>query len=240
MMWLGAAVGRLTDILDLGVLRRWSLSGVGGAHLPSGGSPSASGRTGTMAVPDPGARTIPRPLHADWAWRPAPWAAPVDGLPRHGVASGTPLGRGVKLFHDCPHADCAVRQLRHPVAEAGVAGVEIEVGQFDGGFLSLAIDLPPDAVAGLSRRHLLGVSISCDADRPVAVYARANLRHGPNLAQVVRARDGEARIDLDLALTELDEDRVQAGWVDLIFDAPAMNRIVLSDVTMSRRPRAEF
>lgn len=245
MMWLGAAVGRLTERLDLSVLRRWSLLGAAPGRVPAGGI--ASGGAGarralppTDAPSQARARAIPRPLHADWAWRPELWTGQVEGMPRDRVASGAALGREAKLFHDCPRAECAVRQLRHAAAVDGVAGIEIETGPFEGAFLSLAIDLPLEAVQGLSRRHLLGVAITCEVTRHLNVYTRINVRHGPNLAQVVRARDGAVPVDLDMALADLDEDRVTAAWVDLIFEAPAMNRITLGDVTLSRRPRAEF
>mgnify|MGYP006908216010 FL=1 len=244
MMWRGAAVGRLSEILELGLPRRWSLSGAGTGGVIAGGIAASPGQgrvDGRARVGrDACVEAVPRPLHADWAWRPMPWSGPVDGLAAGRVASGAALGHGVKLFHDCPRGDCAVRRLRDAETARGIAGIEIEVGRFEGGFLSLAIDLPPAAVNGLSRRHLVGVAMVLEVAHTRPVYARLNVRHGPNLAQVVQGWDGGPRVDLDLAVLDLDEDRVASAWVDLIFEAPAMTRITLRDVTLSRRPRAEF
>ncbi len=245
MVWRGAAVGRLTDLLELSVLRRWSLSGAGGV-MP-GGPAFGAARPGRLPIPPGGAGAdvsevpdIPRPLHADWAWRPGLWAAPAETADRLGPTSGTHLGQSIKLFHDCPLSDCRIRQTRGPDADVGRFGLEIGVGRFKGSFVSLAIDLPPDAVRGLSQRHILGFAVAGRTGRALDVYARVNVRHGPNLAQVVRAWKGEARVDLDLAVTDLDEDRVAGAWVDLIFETPEECRIVLDDVTLSRRPRADL
>ncbi len=42
-----------------------------------------------------------------------------------------------------------------------------------------------------------------------------------------------------MAASALDERRIDRAWLDLIFEGPDMNQITLSDVTLSRRPRAE-
>ncbi|MDZ4134740.1 MAG: DUF6478 family protein, partial [Paracoccaceae bacterium] len=39
---------------------------------------------------------------------------------------------------------------------------------------------------------------------------------------------------------KMNEKRVDRIWVDLIFEGPEMNQIILRDVTVSRRPRAEL
>ena len=50
---------------------------------------------------------------------------------------------------------------------------------------------------------------------------------------------GETVVEFDLAYTNLNEKRIERAWIDLIFEAPEMNQIILRDVTLSRRPRAE-
>ena len=47
-------------------------------------------------------------------------------------------------------------------------------------------------------------------------------------------------VDFDLAYTKINEKRVEKAWVDLIFEGPEMNQIVIRDLTLSRRPRAEL
>ena len=48
------------------------------------------------------------------------------------------------------------------------------------------------------------------------------------------------RVEFDLAYTKLNEKRVDRMWLDLIFDNPGMNEVILRDLTFSRRPRAEL
>ncbi len=69
------------------------------------------------------------------------------------------------------------------------------------------------------------------------------MRHGPNTEQVVRELPLNAEdvwVEFDLAYTKVNEKRVEKAWVDLIFEGPEMNQIVIRDLTFSRRPRAEL
>ena len=52
--------------------------------------------------------------------------------------------------------------------------------------------------------------------------------------------DEEVMVEFDLAYTKINEKRVERLWVDLIFEGPEMNQIILRDVTFGRRPRAEL
>ncbi len=47
-------------------------------------------------------------------------------------------------------------------------------------------------------------------------------------------------MEFDLAYSKMNEKRVERLWVDLIFEGPEMNQVILRDVTFSRRPRAEL
>jgi hypothetical protein len=82
-----------------------------------------------------------------------------------------------------------------------------------------------------------------DADRPLRAYARLNVKHGPNVAQLVRelpSMTGEVVVEFDLAYAKLDETRIERAWLDLIFNDAAMTGISLRDLVVSRRPRAEL
>ncbi|MDP2738128.1 MAG: DUF6478 family protein, partial [Pseudorhodobacter sp.] len=59
------------------------------------------------------------------------------------------------------------------------------------------------------------------------------VREVPLVAEVVQA-------EFDLSYTKVVEARVERMWVDLIFEGPEMNQIILRDVTFSRHPRAEL
>jgi hypothetical protein len=103
--------------------------------------------------------------------------------------------------------------------------------------------LPPEAVRGLKARHLVRVDAMIDADRPLKAYARLNVRHGPNVAQIVRELPrlaGEVVVEFDLAYAKLDDTRIERAWLDLIFNDAAMSGIALRDLVVSRRPRAEL
>lgn len=188
---------------------------------------------------------LPRmPLGTDWAWRGEAWRGP---LPQPGaVAAGdrTALGADLALYHDCPLAEIAIRQLRNrDEADRAPFGLAIEVFGFRGSFLSLATTLPETAVHGLKSRHLIRVDTVIDADRPLRGFARLNVRHGPNLAQLVSDLPGEGRdlqVEFDLAYAGIDDSRIERAWLDLIFNDVAMTRITLRDLVVSRRPRAEL
>ena len=45
-------------------------------------------------------------------------------------------------------------------------------------------------------------------------------------------------VEFDLAYSDLNEQRIEKAWIDLIFEGPEMNRVVLRDVNLSRAPRA--
>lgn len=197
-----------------------------------------------LALPVTGEAGVRRPMHSDWAWRPDLWRGPVKPVGHAMVPSKTPLGHDVKLFHDCTLSELSARQLRNTRAEDIAAfGVRMDVFNFDGSFLSLVIDFPADGVAGLTRRHIVRLEIRVTTEKPLEIFGRMNVRHGPNVEQVVREFEGstgELWIEFDMATTRLNEARIESAWLDLIFEGPQMNAIALHDVTLSRRPRAEL
>ncbi|HHB81226.1 MAG TPA: hypothetical protein ENK83_05705 [Aliiroseovarius sp.] len=197
-----------------------------------------------LARPLIGSNSFPKPLHTDWAWRPEAFRGPILPMGRAGVENRTMFGDEVTLFHDCRVSELTVRQVRNTRAEdLAPLGMRLDVFGFDGSFLSLVIDLPPVAVAGLTRRHLVRMSTQVEMERPGEIFARFNVQHGPNTEQIVRELPlgaDEVVVEFDLAYTKMNEKRVERAWVDLIFEGPQMNQIILRDVTFSRRPRAEM
>jgi len=184
------------------------------------------------------------PLGTDWAWRPDLWRG---ALPEPGsvcASDRTPLGEGVAIYHDCPLGEVVVRQLRNQQADDRAPyGLAVDVFGFRGSFLSLALNLPEAAVEGLKGRHLVRAEMLIDSDRPVKAYARLNIRHGPNLAQPVSLLPEQVRdklAEFDLAYTDLNESRIERAWLDLILNEPVMTRVVIRDLVVSRRPRAEL
>ena len=189
---------------------------------------------------------LPHPdAHADWVWRHDIWHAALPGC--IAGASGVEIAEGVKLFHDCPMQEVMLRQYRaHTQPPAPPYALALEVYGFAGSFLSFAVDLPEAAAQQLRLRHVIGARMTLTLERPVEVFARLNIRHGPNTEHVVREVSPEgagrqhADIGFDLAYTSMNEKRVEALWLDLIFEAPAMNRILIEDLTLYRHLRADI
>lgn len=197
---------------------------------------------GRLALPKIGTSYFPKPHGTDWSWRPALWRGP---LPRPGISSVQPktrIGTEISVFHDCGTAEITLRQIRNTrESDLAAFGLRMDVFNFDGTFLSLVIDLPPEAVRGMTRDQLLRLSCIIEAERPLEIFARLNIKHGPNTEQLVREmpmEQSEAMIEFDLAYTKLNEKRIESAWLDLIFEAPEMNQVTLRDLTLARHPRA--
>jgi len=85
------------------------------------------------------------------------------------------------------------------------------------------------------------MTLIIDSERPQEMFARLNLRHGPNTEQIVRELDLSTRelyVEFDLFYTNFKEVRAQSLWVDLIFESPSMNQITIRDISVIRRRRA--
>lgn len=187
---------------------------------------------------------IRRPMHSDWAWRPQLWSGPVKPAGIASTESRTKFGNESNIFHDCALSELSIRQVRNTsAADIAPFGVRMDVFRFDGSFLSLVINLPDEALNGLTKRHILRLDIRVETEKPLEIFGRVNVRHGPNVEQLVREFEGSTgdfTIEFDMASTRLNETRIERGWLDLIFEGPEMNEIILRDVTLSRRPRAEI
>ncbi|OAN77215.1 hypothetical protein A8B82_13525 [Sulfitobacter sp. EhC04] len=197
-----------------------------------------------LALPMIGSTSFPKPHNADWAWRPELWRGPLPTPGISSVQTKSLLGNEVTLFHDCEYSELTLRQLRN-LREADLApyGLRLDVFKFDGSFLSLVIDLPEEGVTGLKRTHLLRMDAIVELEKPLEIFARLNIRHGPNTEQIVRELplDEEShRVEFDLAYSNLNEKRVDRAWIDVIFEGPQMNQVILRDLTFSRRPRAHL
>ena len=197
-----------------------------------------------LALPIVGNQAFPRPHDSDWGWRPELWCGPLASPGGSSVQSKTMLGHEVTLFHDCRHSELTLRQLRNTrEADLAAFGLRMDVFRFDGSYLSLAIDLPEEASRDLRRKHLIRVGTIVEREKPLEIFARLNIKNGPNTEQIVRElplHEDEIMVEFDLAYTKLNEKRVERMWLDLIFEGPQMNQVILRDLTFSRRPRAEL
>ena len=197
-----------------------------------------------LALPMIGSNAFPKPHGTDWSWRPALWREPLAMPGMSSVESKSMLGDEVTLFHDCQQSELTLRQVRNS-READLApyGLRMDVFNFDGSFLSLVLDMPFDVVNGLQKRHLIRMDTIVEMEKPLEIFARLNIKHGPNTEQIVRElplNETDCIVEFDLAYSNLNEKRIERAWIDLIFENPQMSQVILRDLTFSRSPRAEL
>ena len=197
-----------------------------------------------LALPLIGSNAMRKPIGTDWSWRPDLWRGPIPVPGFSSVPGRAEVCEGATVFHDCRSSELTVRQIRNTRdADLAPFGVRMDVFRFDGTFLSLVLDLPPAAAQGLKLRHLIRLDMIVEMEKPLEIFARLNIKHGPNVEQIVRElplSEQAVVVEFDLAYTKVSEKRIERLWVDLIFEGPEMNQIILRDVTLSRRPRAEL
>lgn len=197
-----------------------------------------------LALPTMGTNIIRRPMGTDWAWRPELWRGPVAVIGHASLGSRTALCDGATIYHDCKRSEITARQIRNS-READIApfGLRMDVFRFDGSFLSLALDFPPEAVRGLKQKHILRVDVIAEMKKPLEIFARLNIKHGPNTETIVREmplNEEEVMVEFDLGFSKINEKRIEKIWLDLIFEGPEMNQIILRDVTLTRRPAQNY
>ena len=184
------------------------------------------------------------PRDADWIWRPEGWRADIGSKGVAAASRKTVLGREIQLFHDCPTSSIILRQQRNQRStDLSPFGVSVEVFQFDGSFLSLALQLPDEALNGLSIRHIFQMDMVMNAENHMGVFARLNIKHGPNVEQLlnrIATDQTNVSLEFDLGYLKLNEKRLERIWLDIIFEDPAMNYINIRDLAVFRRPRGEF
>ena len=161
----------------------------------------------------------------------------------HRPESGTSIGTDLQIYHDCDDGDFSVRQRGYSgsTAEAPFPFV-IEVYQFDGSFLSIVQNLPDDLVQGAGDQDIIELSFAISSEIDSEVFLRLNILHGPNESQLTRSCRTTARRQVqsfDLAEAELSHRSVERIWINVIFPDPAMNQIVVSDLIVRRRVRAQ-
>ena len=248
----------LTKITDRRTLRRWTRAAHAVDHLDASAlqdlqrqANRLSRRLSTvlhaaeqrLAATRSTPANLSAPTHTDWAWRPMLWSGPVHPVGAADIASGTRISTDAAIFHDCARNEITLRQTRAPQINApSQFQTTLDVLGFGGSYLSLAVDLPAEAIHGLTQRHIFTLFADLTAERDIDIYARLNLRFGPNVDHVTCKLDPAANaqcVEFDLATTRIDDTRLNRAWIDLIFEAPAFNKITLHSVALNRRPRAE-
>ncbi|MDO5621187.1 MAG: DUF6478 family protein [Paracoccus sp. (in: a-proteobacteria)] len=190
---------------------------------------------------------LPLPGGTDWRWRPGFLAGRVSPSGMAGPQSGDSVGELARLWHDDSDSPLILRQVANSAsADMSPFALRLEVLDFKGSYLSLSVDLPVDAQQGLQKNHVLRLETDLQVERPISIYARLNVQHGPNtdellrhLGEIMPGQSNHPVTEFDLALINMNEKRLEKIWLDLIFEAPHMNAVELRDMFISRHPRAE-
>ena len=181
------------------------------------------------------------PQGTTWFERASAWTAPLQRQSWCPVASSTPLGPGLTVHHDANVADISLRQDHASAAGSAPFAISIDLLDFDGSYLSLALALPSEVAQSLTKGDLIRLSMSAQIERDAPVFGRLNLKQGPNTETIVREIEVSRRdawVEFDLYYLEFEREQISDAWLDVIFEAPAMNRILINDLYVSRRPRA--
>lgn len=184
---------------------------------------------------------------ADWQWRPRLLTGQITPQAVVSPGNGHRLGEDAALWHDCPHRALILRQSARPrPGQAACYALGIEMMGMSCGFLSLALDLPNDALAGLGAERVLQLDTVMDAERPITLYARINLVQGPNTESMLRqfghpleGQDARRRVEFDLAYADLGHRPIERAWLDLILEQPRLNAVGINDMLVSHRARAQ-
>ncbi len=253
------ATGFLDEFLIKRSLRLWSgltesVHEVEGARLEWLGRQARRMKThasrvtqivdGRMALAPHLERPLDLPPSTEWSHRPTPWAVALDPKGHAPARRETAISDDVALYHDCERGEICVRQLQGQTADGvGPFGLQLDVFRFSGSFLSLVVRAPAEAAKGLSRNHILRLAMLVESERPLDMHARLNLKNGPNTEQVSRAVDRghvATATEFDMAYVPFNEKWAEHIWFDLFLDTPAMNQVVIRDLTLSRRLRADM
>lgn len=187
------------------------------------------------------------PPGTDWHWRPHLLRGQISPQAIASPENGQRLGEDAALWHDCPHRALILRQAMRPQPGQGASyGLRLEMLGSTCSFLSLAVELPGEALEGLGSDRVLLVDTTMDAERPITIYARINLVQGPNtetmlrqLGHPVEGKGAARRAEFDLAYADLANRPIERAWLDLIFESPRMNAVSINDAVVSHHPRAQ-
>lgn len=188
------------------------------------------------------------PRGTDRRWRPPFLSTRIAPSGIAAPASGTWLGEQAAVWHDCPAGALILRQMpNRGAADLAPFGLLLETLGFSGSYLSVSVTLPDAARDGLTRAHIIRLDVTLTVERPMSIYARLNIGHGPNtdtllrhLGDIAPGPEPVAReIEFDLHYVEMNEKRLEKLWLDLIFEAPQMNAVRIRDLFLSRHLRAD-
>ena len=177
-----------------------------------------------------------------WAIRPEPWDKPLRLEHGRAATNGDQIAGGVTLYFEAKEAKVFLRQSLSPQDSESAFALSLDIAEFDGEYVSLALGLPKDEIPNVQRTDLIRLDLSYGSTVPINAVARANIKIGPNIERITREIDrtrANPAVEFDLHYAELEAQEISDVWVDLIFERPSSNVITVNDLRLSRRPRAK-
>ncbi|MGB0659276.1 MAG: DUF6478 family protein [Mangrovicoccus sp.] len=168
---------------------------------------------------------------------PEPWRKNFKSAPLRAAGRIT---ADIALFHDAQDAaDIEVTPIE--------TGLHVQIGKFDGNYLSLAVDLPEDFLvspnSGAGAILWVGLTFIGSGRMPGHGFLRLNLSQGLiplQTRQPLPMRRDHVRVAMDLgaALTKAGRrrDMPLRGWVDLVFTDAARTDFSVTELSFERRP----
>ncbi len=179
--------------------------------------------------------------NADWTWRPEIWRTRSVRTGAAELTSGAIFVDSIKVFHDCDLCENAIRQVQnYRSVDLAPFGLRLDVLGFTGSFFSIVLDLPQDALSGLSKQNVIRLDTDIESEQPLVAFSRLNLKQGPNVETLVAETQMDGPTVFDLGFSDISANMVESAWVELIFERPSHNEIIIRDLTLCRHPRAEI
>ena len=178
------------------------------------------------------------PVAHEWHWTPRLWQSDCSDHLGGPIASNTPLCDGISIFHDGAAEHLIVSQSK----DEDVFVVDIDTLQSGLGYYSLVAQIPDGVAHSLTREHIIEFSADITGHGG-AVYIRLNLGYGPNVEQVnilSYTKDNRDCAEFDLWYTKLNKNQMERAWLDIIFDKPEQGGVRISNLSLTRRRRAQF
>ncbi|MEM7268145.1 MAG: DUF6478 family protein [Pseudomonadota bacterium] len=185
------------------------------------------------------AREKEAPLSDDdaiWTLRPEILSLPQSPTIWVNPESGVRPAPGLSIYHDGADGAFTLAQRPNRTVSSGQRyELFFESYEFQGAYLSLAINTPPHL-----RRPKAGEVLRVEADiaasRTLKTFLRLNIKGAgvsDTLHEDAEAGSGRLRAEFDMSFAAFEPGENDMIWLDLIFDRPRMVEVAIRDLSLS-------
>jgi hypothetical protein len=170
-----------------------------------------------------------------WSFTPAIWRSDLWPNATKDAASGSKIGPDCKLFHDARNHAVSWRQ------DAKI--FVLDADDFDGSYLSLALEIPEIHRQSISKNSILSVETNASAPDDFGASLRLNLQRGPNIYEnwhPLNPQQGSTITDFDMANFGIDPAQAQSAWLDFMVLPRRSFTLSVNSLSISHRQRLEF